>query len=231
MLTQDDPVFLIGIDALKKRIVTKKIEPAANGFGWTLEAHARTKKPVIQQYTGAHSAARKSLEAAKGKREGMIGAEIVSVDGKKTSTLAEAEAALAAAKGSVAVMLLKPEEDPSAARGSIKVFALKPDKKHGFAWALKDDAEGHACIEKFIKMGANKGPAEKDDVPKGAKILQINKKPVHGVKEVQRAIQKAGDAKSEFQVEMGLGRIVALHHRPSTLYQIHEHIRCLYFYF
>jgi hypothetical protein len=29
-------------------------------------------------------------------------------------------------------------------------------------------------------------------------------------------------------VELGLGRIVALHCRSSTLYQIHLHIRCLY---
>jgi hypothetical protein len=29
-------------------------------------------------------------------------------------------------------------------------------------------------------------------------------------------------------VGLGLGRIVALHHRSSTSYQIHEHIRCLY---
>jgi hypothetical protein len=30
-------------------------------------------------------------------------------------------------------------------------------------------------------------------------------------------------------VEAGLGRIVALHHRPSTLNQNCYHIRCLYF--
>jgi hypothetical protein len=29
-------------------------------------------------------------------------------------------------------------------------------------------------------------------------------------------------------VALGLGRIVALHRRSSTSYQIHEHIRCLY---
>jgi hypothetical protein len=29
--------------------------------------------------------------------------------------------------------------------------------------------------------------------------------------------------------DLGFGRIVALYHRPSTLYQIHEQIRCLYF--
>ena len=29
--------------------------------------------------------------------------------------------------------------------------------------------------------------------------------------------------------QVGLGRTVALHHRSSTLYQIHEYIRCLYF--
>jgi hypothetical protein len=30
------------------------------------------------------------------------------------------------------------------------------------------------------------------------------------------------------EVEAGLGRIVALHDRPSTSHQIHERIRCLY---
>jgi hypothetical protein len=32
-----------------------------------------------------------------------------------------------------------------------------------------------------------------------------------------------------FGVELGLGRIVALYHRSSTLCQIHEHIRCINF--
>ena len=38
------------------------------------------------------------------------------------------------------------------------------------------------------------GPAEKDDVPKGAKILAVANKTVHGVKEVEAAIarQKGG---------------------------------------
>ena len=30
-------------------------------------------------------------------------------------------------------------------------------------------------------------------------------------------------------VKLGLGRLVALHHRSSTSYQIHKAIRCLYF--
>ena len=29
--------------------------------------------------------------------------------------------------------------------------------------------------------------------------------------------------------QVGLGRIVALYYRASALYQIHEHIRCLFF--
>ena len=33
----------------------------------------------------------------------------------------------------------------------------------------------------------------------------------------------------EGEVGIGLGRIVALHYRSSTLYQIRKHIRCLYF--
>jgi hypothetical protein len=36
-------------------------------------------------------------------------------------------------------------------------------------------------------------------------------------------------AAAETTVVAGLGRIVALDHRASTSYQIHEHIRCLYF--
>jgi hypothetical protein len=31
------------------------------------------------------------------------------------------------------------------------------------------------------------------------------------------------------EVAVGIGRILALYYHSSTLYQIHEHIRCLYF--
>ena len=35
--------------------------------------------------------------------------------------------------------------------------------------------------------------------------------------------------RTESEVQLGLGRIVALHHRASTSYKIHEQIRCLCF--
>ena len=44
-------------------------------------------------------------------------------------------------------------------------------------------------------------------------------------------LQAEADAASAavLEVQLGLGRIVALHHRTSASYQIHEHIRCLHF--
>jgi hypothetical protein len=43
-------------------------------------------------------------------------------------------------------------------------------------------------------------------------------------------LQAAGlHAASQPEPRLGPGRIVALHHHSSTLYQIREHIRCLYF--
>jgi hypothetical protein len=40
---------------------------------------------------------------------------------------------------------------------------------------------------------------------------------------------KRVSTRMRFGLQVGLGRIVALHHRSSTSYQIHEHIRFLYF--
>ena len=37
------------------------------------------------------------------------------------------------------------------------------------------------------------------------------------------------DVDGNGEVDLGLGRIVALHYRSSALYRIHEHIRCIYF--
>ena len=42
------------------------------------------------------------------------------------------------------------------------------------------------------------------------------------------AVETVGELLRIVEVDTGLGRIVALRHRPSTLYQIREHIRCLY---
>ena len=50
----------------------------------------------------------------------------------------------------------------------------------------------------------------------------------HGIRFGQ-AKKKLSAAQFNDAVRVGLGRIVALHHRPSTSYQIHEHIRRLFF--
>jgi hypothetical protein len=44
-----------------------------------------------------------------------------------------------------------------------------------------------------------------------------------------RVISIGGRMYRKRAVALGLGRIVALYHRSSTLYQIREDIRCLYF--
>ena len=42
------------------------------------------------------------------------------------------------------------------------------------------------------------------------------------------AVETAGELLRIVEADTGLGCIVALRHHPSTLYQIREHIRCLY---
>jgi hypothetical protein len=45
----------------------------------------------------------------------------------------------------------------------------------------------------------------------------------------RRAGAPAGAGEDAAEAALGLGRIAALHHRPSASHRIHEHIRCLYF--